>query len=535
MPRPNEVASSVSANITVEEIPALVSKLRNSFNTDKTKQKSWRVSQLNALNRMLTEGRDELARSLFDDMRCSPFEAYMQQIAMLQQEIYDVLQHLDEWMADEPVATNLFNFPAQSVVKKDPLGVVLALGAWNYNILLTLSPLIGAIAAGNCCLVKPGSYAYNSSHAMVRLIPLYMDTDCIACVEGNRQITTAILNEKFDAMFFTGSPSVGKIVALAAAKQLCPVVLELGGKSPCIVTESAKGSLTVPLAMAGGAGGSLMVTARRIVWGALLNSGQTCVRPDTFFVHESVVDELIVNMITVMREFYSGEAYKSEYYGRLVNEAAFDRLEQCLETDKKYIAYGGSRKRDELFIEPTIVNFGSDWKAFENSALMSDEIFGPILPFITYTNLDEQVLPFIRARPKPLALYLFCNDSVQAEHVLCNTSSGAAVVNDVVVHLSNPELPFGGVQESGLGSYHGKRTFDNFSHHKAVLKRTVIIDPPQRYAPYTTDKVMVMNLAFFPPINYYFFKFIHLVSDKKNLALALLGLLHVRNLWKSKL
>lgn len=340
-------------------------------------------------------------------------------------------------------------------------------------------------------------------------------------------------------MFFTGSPAVGKVVAMAAAKQLCPVVLELGGKSPCIVTESAKGAWTVPLALAGGDGGSLAVSARRIVWGALLNSGQTCVRPDTYLVHESVADEFINEMVKAIKEFYGAEGTsKSPYYGRLVNDAAFKRLSKALEDGRKYIVHGGNSDASTRYMEPTLFDFGTDWKAFEQSELMQDEIFGPLLPIIRYQSLDDQVLPFIRARPKPLALYLFCNDATVSEHVLTNTSSGAAVVNDVVVHLSNPELPFGGVGESGMGSYHGKRTFDNFSHHKAVLKRTVLVDPPQRYAPYTTDKVMIMSLAFFPPVNYYFFKLMHLVTEPKNIAIAALVTaftLKNTNLFRSKM
>jgi len=527
MPKPNEVQSDVSANVKVEEIPGIVNKLRASFNTDKTRSKSWRVSQLNALNTLLTEGRDELARSLFDDMHCSPFEAFMQQLGMLQQEIYDVLQHLDEWMADEYVSTNMFNVPALSCVQKDPLGVVLAIGAWNYNILLTLSPVVGAIAAGNCVMIKPGSYAYHSSHALVRLIPKYMDPDCIVCIEGNRQITQAILAQKFDAMFFTGSPSVGKVVAEAAAKQLCPVVLELGGKSPCIITESVGKAFTVH----GGTGGCIAVAAKRAMWGALLNSGQTCVRPDTFFVHESVADQVINEMCAAIKEFYGADPKISPFYGRLVNDAAFQRLSKCINDGKKYLVFGGATDEKDRYMEPSIFDFGSDWEAFAKSELMQDEIFGPLIPVIRYSDLDREVIPFIRARPKPLALYMFGTDTEQNERVLRMTSSGGAIINDVVFHLTNPELPFGGVGESGMGSYHGKRTFDNFTHRKAVLRRTMMIDPYVRYPPFTQDKVMFMSMMFYPPINYYFGKFMHTFADPKNLALLALSAYSMRGMF----
>jgi aldehyde dehydrogenase (NAD+) len=242
------------------------------------------------------------------------------------------------------------------------------------NILLTLSPVIGAIAAGNCVVIKPGSYAYHSSDAMVRLIPKYMDSDCIVCIEGNRQITQAILAQRFDAMFFTGSPSVGKVVAEAAAKQLCPVVLELGGKSPCLITESVGSAFTVH----GGTGGCVRIAARRVLWGALLNSGQTCVRPDTFYVHESVADEFINEMVAAIKDFYGGDTRNSPFYGRLVNDAAFQRLSKCLNDGKKYMVYGGATDAKERFIEPTIFDFGSDWDAFAQSELMQDEIFGPV-------------------------------------------------------------------------------------------------------------------------------------------------------------
>jgi len=520
MPLPNELASTVAANVKPEEIPVIVAKLRATFNTDKTRSKAWRVSQLQALDRMLTEGRDELARSLFDDMHCSPFEAYMQQIAMLQQEIYEVVQHLDEWMAEETTHTNLFNVPAFSAVHKDPLGVVLCIGAWNYNILLTLSPLIGAIAAGNCVVVKPGSYAYHSSNAMVKLIPKYMDNDAIACIEGNRHITQAILAQRFDAMFFTGSPSVGRVVAEAAAKQLCPVVLELGGKSPCVVAESA----------------NIYVAARRIAWGSLLNSGQTCVRPDYYLVHESVADAFVNELANTIKEYYGGDTRKSEFYGRLVNDAAYERLLKCAEDAVKYKVFGGSMDAKERYMEPTVYDYGKDFEAFAKSKLMSDEIFGPLLPIVRYSDLDAQVIPFIRARPKPLALYVFSEKTETNERLLDLTSSGAAVINDVVVHLSNPNLPFGGVGDSGLGAYHGKRTFDNFSHQKAVLRRTTLIDPYIRYPPYTQDKVMVMNLMFYPPINYYFSRFVETFLEPKNIAIGVLALTHVaRTMMQSRL
>ena len=261
MPKINEAASTLEATIAPEEIPGMVGDLRTQFNAEKTLSIEWRLSQLQAFDRMLTEGREQLCQGMHADLHKSHFEGYMQEIAMMQQECYDVQKHLHSWMSDEAVNTNLFNAPASSCIKSDPLGVVLILGAWNYNVLLTLQPLIGAIAAGNCVVLKPGSYSVESGHAMARLVAQYMDSTCIRCVEGNRHVTTALLDQKFDMIFFTGSPNVGKIVAEAAAKHLTPTVLELGGKSPCIITASA----------------DVGVAATRSAWGGLMNCGQATV------------------------------------------------------------------------------------------------------------------------------------------------------------------------------------------------------------------------------------------------------------------
>lgn len=519
MPLPSEIASNAKANITPEEIPNIVSNLHQYFSTDKTRTVAWRLSQLNALDKLLTEGQNLICKALYEDLHKSLFEGYMQEIGLLKYEIYEAIQHLEEWMEEDLVTTNLFNAPAKSTVQKSPLGVVLVLGAWNYPLLLTLQPVVGAIAAGNCVVIKPPSYASATGKAITYLIQKYMDNEAIISIEGNRHITNKLLEQKFDMMFFTGSPYVGKVVAEAAAKQLCPVILELGGKSPCIITETA----------------DIYVSARRIAWGAFMNSGQTCVRPDYFMVHESVADDFINELVQVIKEFYENNPKTSEWYGRIINDSSFKRLNGYLQNDKKYLVYGGNSDEKQKYIEPSIFDFGTDFNAFINSKLMSDEIFGPLLPIIRYNDIDTQVIKFIRERPKPLALYFFTTEEVLADRVFNLTSSGAAVLNDVVVHLSNSNLPFGGVGDSGMGSYHGKKTFDAFTHNRAVLRRTFFIDAPQRYPPYTKDKQAVMNLAFVPQIPYTYEQIINTISDKKNLALAGMGAYIVKNLLSSRL
>lgn len=495
----------------------MVAGLRAQFNADVTKSKKWRLDQLRALDKMLIEGKDELSAGMKSDLNTAPFSAYMQEIAMCQQEIYDTIQSLDEWMADEVVPTNLFNAPAESIIKKDPLGVALVLGAWNYNVLLSLQPLIGAIAAGNCAILKPGSYAKGSSSAMTRLIAKYLDVTCIKCVEGNRNVTSALLEQKFDMIFFTGSPYVGKIVAQSAAKNLTPCVLELGGKSPTIITDTA----------------SIKVAADRCCWGKFMNAGQTCAAPDYFLVHEDVADKFVNECKKTITAFYDGNPKTSEWFARLINDDAFKRISKVLDDAKGKIVHGGQSDASQKFIEPTVIDFGTDLAAFEKSEAMADELFGPIMPIYRYRNLDDAI-KFIRQRPKPLALYVFTEKKAIAEKVLSNTSSGAAVVNDTVVHVSNPDLPFGGVGDSGLGTYHGKKTFDAFSHLKSVLKRVTFIDPPARYPPYTKGKQFLIGMFFVPWLNHGYGRYEAGKADKKNWLIIIMLAWIVRGLLKRR-
>ena len=399
------------------------------------------------------------------------------------------------------------------MIHKDPYGVVLVFGAWNYNLLLSLQPIVGAIAAGNCVVVKPGSFAINSSNIIVRLVNKYMDNRCIFALEGDRHTTAALLKERFDKIFFTGSQHVGRIVAAEAAKFITPVVLELGGKSPCIVDETV----------------DIKIAARRCAWGAFLNGGQTCVRPDYLMVHESIAEAFIEEFKQTVKIFFGEDPKQSDYFGRLINSNAFERLKDCIEADSKYMIHGGTSDAKERYIEPTLFDFGRDLEAFASSQIMSEEIFGPLTPIFRYNNLQEQVIPFIRAREKPLSLYIFSNDSATSDYVINVTSSGGAVVNDTIVHLANPNLPFGGVGSSGMGSYHGKHSFDCFSYQKAVVKRRLVMDNGLRYPPYSSSDMKVVNMAMNPALNHYIDTLTDVVCDRKNLLISFMAFLMLKN------
>lgn len=469
-------------------------RLRQVFASDKTLSKAWRMDQLNAMMRMMTEGRKELQKAMYADLHKSAFECNITELDLTISEISYALHHLDEWMAEHPAAISPMNHPGAGATVFDPLGVVLIMGAWNYPALLTFSPLVGAIAAGNCAVIKPGSYAPETSHAMARLITRYMDKDAIMVCEGNRDLTDALLNERFDCIFYTGSGYVGKIVAKAAAEHLCPVILELGGKSPLIVHKSA----------------DLDLAASRFVWGSFLNSGQTCIRPDHVLVDASVGEAFLKLCKAKITEYYSDDVQKTEWFGRIINESAFDRLQGILDESRARIYTGGKSDRADKFVEPTLLNYGTDAKAFDESAAMKDEIFGPIAPVLFYTDYERDVIQRIRElrTGKPLALYLFAEDANVVEDVKRRLTSGGMCVNDCLMHLANHCLPFGGVGQSGMGSYHGFRSMKSFSHEKAVLTKFSALDQSVflkstlavRYPPYTSQKQFLVTLLSNPSI-----------------------------------
>ncbi len=433
------------------------------FATHKTKNVSYRIQQLERLKSVLQEHEEMLYGAIHQDFGKSRFDTFTTEISLVLNDIEYFLKNLKRLSKPRKVATNLANIPAHSRIYFEPLGNVLVIGAWNYPYQLSLSPMVAAVAAGNTCVIKPSEVAENTMVAMAKIINENFDPEFLHVAQGGVEETTEILQLKFDKIFFTGSTRVGKIVYEAAAKHLTPVVLELGGKSPAIVTESA----------------DFQVTAKRIVWGKFLNGGQTCVAPDYVLVNEKIKDKFLEYLRSYILKFnYRSD---SEHYTRIINKKNFDRLVQLIDPEKIYT--GGNHDRSRLFIEPTILH-NISW----DDKMMEEEIFGPILPVLTYPYFRE-ALTEIQSREKPLAAYLFTNNEDEKKLFTSLVSFGGGCINDVIMHLSNPHLPFGGVGNSGMGHYHGRFSFETFSHQKAVLHRKWWGEPNLKYPPYSENKL----------------------------------------------
>lgn len=476
-----------SCAVSAADIPEVVQEMRQVFAADRTLSRSWRMTQLEGMLRLCREGRGELQDAMKKDLGKSGFEAIVTEIGQVEAECVEAIAHLDEWMTPKSTKTSALNWPAGSYTVHDPLGVVLVMGAWNYPVNLTLCPVVGALAGGNCVLVRPGSYAVETSHTLCRLLHKYMDRDCVRVAEGDRTLTAVILEQKFDKIFYTGSGFVGKIVAEAAAKHLTPVALELGGKSPAIVDKSAH----------------LVHAAQRLVWATFLNSGQTCVRPDFCLVHKDVADEFLRVLKDTVQDFYSKDPKSTEWFGRIINKKAFDHLVELMTKSKDNLAFGGDSDAAQRYIQPSVFDFGSDLKAFNNQPLMSEELFGPLLPVCRFEKIEEAI-DFARnlRTGKPLALYIYARDNKVIDAVTRRTTSGGLCINDSIMHLSNHELPFGGVGESGMGAYHGHYSFKAFTHEKAVLQKYPGLDQlpllspllAARFPPYTSLKKFIIFL-----------------------------------------
>ena len=446
-------------NTSTERIREIVTAQRGYFRSGATLSIKRRLDNLHALKGALKRWEKPLADALWADLHKSYEEGYMTEISIVLGEIDNHISHLKQWASPVHVPTPLKMFPSRSKVISEPLGCSLIIAPWNYPVQLLLNPLVGAISAGCTALLKPSPYVPTVSKVIEELIVETFKERYIAVVQGNRDVNTALLAERFDIIFFTGSPSLGRKVMSAAAQNLTPVVLELGGKSPCIVDSSA----------------NIATVARRIAWGKSLNAGQTCIAPDYLLVHKSIKAELIE---ALRREFTSllGENPKqAKHFVRIVNERAFDRLVGYL--DGAQVVVGGDYDRAERYIAPTVIDNVSP-----ESPIMQEEIFGPIFPVVTFDSIDEAIT-FVTDREKPLALYYF-GDSDTAKYLLKHTSSGGACVNDTIMHIANERLPFGGVGNSGMSSYHGKESFDVFSHRRAVVTTPTWIDLPFRYMPY---------------------------------------------------
>jgi acyl-CoA reductase-like NAD-dependent aldehyde dehydrogenase len=442
-------------------IKTTISKQRNFFATGETRDYNFRVRQLKKLAQLITENDQLIFEAVHQDLRKPAIEAFSSEILIALSEINYVLKHLKSWMKPQNVGTPATLFPSSSCIYAEPLGVVLIVAPWNYPFALTIQPLIGAIAAGNCAVLKPSEQTPHTSKAITQLINKNFDPSFITAIEGGIETNQALLAEKFDHIFFTGGTAIGKIVMEAAAKYLTPVTLELGGKSPCIVDAET----------------NLEITAKRIIWGKFYNAGQTCVAPDYLLVQKNIKSALIEKLLEFVKTFYGNDPQQSPDLARIVNDRQFDRLVNLLDEGK--ILIGGNHDRSDRFIAPTLID-----SIDPNSKIMSDEIFGPILPILEYDQLSDAIA-FVNARPKPLALYFFSSNKQNQQRILQEVSYGGGCLNDIIMHLGNPELPFGGVGNSGIGSYHGKSTFDTFSHRKSILKNSFRFDLKFRYPPYT--------------------------------------------------
>ena len=448
----------------LERIGGVVRTVRAGFNSGKTRPTAWRKAQLRRMREMIEREEGAILAALAADLGKCAFEGWITEISLIRSEIDHTLSHLDDWIEPEKVRTPIALQPARSRIYRQPLGVVLNVSPWNYPFQLSVAPLIGALAAGNAVILKPSEISVNTSALLADLLPKYLDSDCVAVVQGGIPETTRLLEERFDHIFYTGNGHVGRIIMKAAAEHLTPVTLELGGKSPCIVHRSA----------------DLDVAARRIAWGKFVNAGQTCVAPDYILCEPSLKRQLVAKLSSTIETFFGRDPKTSPDYGRIVSDRHFERLVPLLESGE--VAFGGQSDATQRYIAPTILT-----SVNEDSAAMADEIFGPILPIVEVASIDSAIA-FVNERPKPLALYIFATDKNVVDSVLGRTSSGGACANDVVAHLGVPDLPFGGVGASGMGGYHGRTSFESFSHRRSVLHKSNHLDAPLRYPPYTDAK-----------------------------------------------
>ncbi len=444
---------------------AVVDMLRNSFESGRTRPLAYRQKQLEGLERFLKEREREIEQALHDDMGRPAFEVYPSEIALTLAELALTRRKLGSWTKRQRVPTAFACQPGRSYIHCEPLGVVLIIGPWNYPLQLVLLPLVGAIAAGNCAVLKPSELAPATSGLIAGVLREYLDPACVQIVQGGPAETTALLAERFDHIFFTGGETVGRIVMQAAARYLTPVTLELGGKSPCIVDRHT----------------DLDVAARRIVWGKFYNAGQTCVAPDYVLVHKEIEAPLLAKMKHTLHDFFGDDPHAGGDFGRIINARHFDRLMKLLHGSGEIVT-GGTGIAAEKYIAPTILtNVPSD------APVMESEIFGPILPVLKVQDVDHAIA-LVNSRPKPLALYLFSADPAVQAKVVARTTAGGMTVNHTLMHLLNPSLPFGGVGSSGMGAYHGRQTFETFSHKKSVLVKRTWLDPWFFYPPYSEGK-----------------------------------------------
>ncbi|MBK1987960.1 aldehyde dehydrogenase family protein [Sphaerospermopsis aphanizomenoides BCCUSP55] len=437
----------------------IINQQRDLFKTGQTKNIDFRLTQLQKLKQLVIDNKPAIIKALAADLHKPEFETYASEIGVIK-EINYAIKNLKNWTKPKKAAIPWDLFPYSAKIHPEPLGVVLIISPWNYPFQLIITPLIGAIASGNCTIIKPSELAPHTSNLVSELISKYYPPEYITVIEGGVETSQKLLAEKFDHIFFTGGTAIGKIVMEAAAKHLTPVTLELGGKSPCIVDTEI----------------NLEHTIKRITWGKFINAGQTCIAPDYLLVNKKIKPELVNGLKKCLQEFYGNNPATSPDFARIISKKHFDRLAKFLHSGE--VIAGGESKPEELYIAPTLIDNVS-----LADPIMEEEIFGPILPIIEYTDIEEAI-SLINSKPKPLALYLFSDNKNLQQRILQATSSGGVCINDTVMQIAVSSLPFGGVGDSGIGSYHGKASFDTFSHYKSVLKNTFRFDINWRFAPY---------------------------------------------------
>ena len=445
-----------------EAIKEIVDRQREYFLTGETLSVDFRIKMLKDLQKTIQKYENEIALALKEDLGKGDYESYMCEIGLALSEIRYMLKHTKKFARGKRVRTPLAQFPSKSFQKPSPYGTVLIMSPWNYPFLLSIDPLVNAISAGNTAVVKPSAYSPQTSLIVEKIIKECFDEKYVAVVTGGRKENSSLLENKFDFIFFTGSQTVGKEVLVKASTHLTPVILELGGKSPCIVDQTA----------------DIKLSAKRIVFGKFLNVGQTCVAPDFVLCHKSIKEQLLNEIINQIKLQYGENPLNSDDYGKIINEKHFDRITGLINMDK--VVYGGKTNKETLQIEPTVMS-----NVTFDDAVMQEEIFGPILPIIEYENIEE-VVSILNKRPKPLAQYIFSKDKKAINYIVDKCSFGGGCINDTIIHLATSELGFGGVGESGMGAYHGKVGFDAFSHTKSIVDKKLWLDLPMRYKPYTS-------------------------------------------------
>jgi len=436
---------------------SLITKQKSFFRTETTKDVAYRLEALQKLRIAIKNNEKKLMDALKADLNKSEFDSYSTEIGIVLEELRFTIKHLRSWVKPKRVKTPITHIGSSSFIFSEPYGVTLIIAPWNYPFQLAIAPLIGAIAAGNCAVIKPSELTSKTSEVLGKLISDLFPEDYISVVQGGVETSQALLNEKFDYIFFTGSVPVGKVIMEAAAKNLTPITLELGGKSPCIVHEDA----------------NIKLAAKRIAWGKFTNAGQTCIAPDYLYLHKKIKDQFLQQFKEATIELYGEKPLNNVHFTRIVSDKHFKRL--CSFLDNGELFMGGESNQENLMIEPTVLT-NITW----DDQIMQDEIFGPILPVLEYDLLSE-VLEGIHRHPKPLALYFFTENNNVQQEVVNSVSFGGGCINDTVYHFVSPYLPFGGVGNSGIGAYHGKGNFDTFSHQKSVLKQTTLFDIPFRY------------------------------------------------------